>query len=946
MWVSADPGCGKSVLSRFLVEEELCSVKSQESLPATVCFFFFKDDNDEQKSASAALCALLHQILSQRKSLVRHAMPAFEANGKKLREMFHTLWNILIAVAADPACGNVVCIIDALDECEEVSRHPFLESLVRFFSKSTDTEEKSFLKTIVTSRPYPAIERKLDPLQKVHFGKFRLKAEDETDDITNDIERVVRARVKTIGSMKTIAGATLADLEERLIKNADRTFLWVTLILDIIENSDESSVSDINQTISTLPSEVDAVYNNILRHSRDEGKARKILHIVVAAARPFSLKEMNVAYAIASRGSSGSQNGLQPSIESTVRGICGLFVKVVNKRFYLVHQTAKEFLAKPSNCSASSLGRWKYSLDPAESNLVLAKICISYLLFDIFESHPLVIDPNVERADLKKAVDQYTNGHDFLDYAANHWAVHFRGAKTEETAMLESILEVCDTRSARFLTWFQVHWITIHSSSRCPQGFTELMVGSYFGHETVVRLLLDKGAAVDAKDDLAGRTPLSWAAARGHEAVARLLLDKGAAVDVKDDLAGRTPLSWAAEGGHEAVVRLLLDKGAAVDGKDTKYGRTPLSLATERGHEAVVRLLLDKGAAVDAKDDMAGQTPLSRAAERGHEAVARLLLDRGAAVDAEDTHGRTPLSWAAEGGHEAVARLLLDKGAAVDAKDTHGRTPLSWAAEDGPEAVVRLLLDKGAAVDAKDDMSGRTPLSWAAEDGPEAVVRLLLDRGAAVDAKDTKYGRTPLSRAAALGNRAVVRLLLDEGAAVDGKDTKYGRTPLWWAAARRCEAVVRLLLDKGAAVDVKETKYGLTPLSLAAARGYEAMVRLLLAAVDGEDTQDGRTPLSLAAERGHEVVVWLLLDKGAAVDAKDTRDGRTPLSWAAEGGHEAVVRLLLDKGATVDTKDDLAGRTPVSWAAEGGHEVVVRLLQPAAIKNISSQHPQPPHHAP
>jgi hypothetical protein len=155
---------------------------------------------------------------------------------------------------------------------------------------------------------------------------------------------------------------------------------------------------------------VDAVYNNILRHSRNEVKARKILHIVVAAARPLSLKEMNVAYAIESSDSSDLQNRLQPSIESTVRGICGLFVKVVDKKFYLVHQTA----------------------------------------------------------------------------------------------ILESILEACDTRSKRFMTWLQVYWTTVSTYSWCPQGFTELTVGSYFGHETVVQLLLDKGAAVDAKDDRCG----------------------------------------------------------------------------------------------------------------------------------------------------------------------------------------------------------------------------------------------------------------------------------------------------------------------------------------------------------------------------------------------------------------------------------------------------------
>ena len=52
-----------------------------------------------------------------------------------------------------------------------------------------------------------------------------------------------------------------------------------------------------------------------------------------------------------------------------------------------------------------------------------------------------------------------------------------------------------------------------------------------------------------------------WAAEMGHEAVVKLLLEKGADVESKDDV-GQTPLSWAARGGHKAVVKLLLEKGA------------------------------------------------------------------------------------------------------------------------------------------------------------------------------------------------------------------------------------------------------------------------------------------------------------------------------------------------------------------------------------------------
>lgn len=57
-------------------------------------------------------------------------------------------------------------------------------------------------------------------------------------------------------------------------------------------------------------------------------------------------------------------------------------------------------------------------------------------------------------------------------------------------------------------------------------------------------------------EDKGGFAPLCWAAAEGHEAVVRLLVDAGAAVDAIDR-EGVTPLLCAAAEGHEAVVKLL-----------------------------------------------------------------------------------------------------------------------------------------------------------------------------------------------------------------------------------------------------------------------------------------------------------------------------------------------------------------------------------------------------
>src|SRR5438045_170711 len=50
---------------------------------------------------------------------------------------------------------------------------------------------------------------------------------------------------------------------------------------------------------------------------------------------------------------------------------------------------------------------------------------------------------------------------------------------------------------------------------------------------------------------------MEWA-----QGMVKLLLEKGAKLETKDEEYGQMLLSWAAEYGHEAVVKLLLEKGA------------------------------------------------------------------------------------------------------------------------------------------------------------------------------------------------------------------------------------------------------------------------------------------------------------------------------------------------------------------------------------------------
>ena len=106
-----------------------------------------------------------------------------------------------------------------------------------------------------------------------------------------------------------------------------------------------------------------------------------------------------------------------------------------------------------------------------------------------------------------------------------------------------------------------------------------------------IKLLLDNGADVHARDDYA----LRRASGKGYTEIVKLLLDRGADVDAYDGCA----LRWASEKRHTEIVKMLLDKGADV------RNNAALRRASDKGHTEIVKLLLDNGADVHALDNLA-----------------------------------------------------------------------------------------------------------------------------------------------------------------------------------------------------------------------------------------------------------------------------------------------------------------------------------------------------
>ena len=92
-------------------------------------------------------------------------------------------------------------------------------------------------------------------------------------------------------------------------------------------------------------------------------------------------------------------------------------------------------------------------------------------------------------------------------------------------------------------------------------GDQDLLAAVRKGDAAAVKVLLDGGLPVDTKFRY-DRTALSFAADRGHADIVRLLLDRGANVNAPDTFYQATPLVWAAQNEHVEVVKILLARGA------------------------------------------------------------------------------------------------------------------------------------------------------------------------------------------------------------------------------------------------------------------------------------------------------------------------------------------------------------------------------------------------
>ena len=453
------------------------------------------------------------------------------------------------------------------------------------------------------------------------------------------------------------------------------------------------------------------------------------------------------------------------------------------------------------------------------------------------------------------------------------------------------------------------------------------------GHESLAKLLIERGESYNNTLDEQRVTMLHLACLHGMTSIAAYLLTHGANPNAKsfDDW---TPVHIAVQSGHLATLTLLLGKGG--DPSAAKSGGfTPLHLAAQCGHLDVAKMLLEFKRDLDpAPLSESRSTPLFLAASNGHVGLFDYLNEKQPTVQATAA-GWLPVHAAASSGNLELIDRLKDRSN-LYAETKTGRLAIHIAASNGHVGAVEKYLDLGIPVDIgcrdlnapADSSAGKsiTPLSLAIVSGSKALVTLLLQRRANISVLNYK-NQSLLHRVAQAGHREIFDLLREQ---LDphAEDLDQ-RTPLMLAAQGGHKQIIEFYLQAGdskIAIN-KEDKFGWTALLLAL-RGEHKEISLTLieagANVAHVSHGDSFASAHYAAFVDDEQIFEKLLNGGASLTLQ-TSEGSSPLHYAAQFGKMISIRFLLRNNVDVNVQSEY-GNTPLNLASKGFNTEAVKLL--------------------
>ena len=937
LWCNGPPGVGKSVLSSIVIDH-IQSERASDRNDVGLAFAYFRHDqsdssNAENSIATHVIATLLKQLARRVEEFPKELVDAFNSQYKNDRNPTFDFCVRSFHLLASRFTESFV-VIDALDECNEISRGLMLDFLYGI------TKIMPSIKLFITSRLESTIAESILALKvptiEIHARHVTRDIAEYVNGRLNLLTEPWPERVKPRSRFLRLQDPSTKDrIFDALVGNSNGVFLWVDLQLDNIcrQKNDE----DILEVLLSLPAELNETYTRIFKQIRKEARplqqlARKCLMWVLHARQPISLYELRDA--ISTTENCISRSDLEKNrrkyttfdIMDACRHLLVSESPYFDENYHgmatirLLHYSVAEYLYMDNGAIADD-AIFSMLRDPILVERELATTCVIFLQLVYLGDGPA--------ATFQDMLDRSTGERDqFSWYCAWHFDEHLAGAKLVDSrlrAHIDKLLAMVSTAlaalaqlrhmSKKYTTpeFERFDWLitprTLILTSRLSE-FSQILDDPRWCQGDIDPVAIHEACANGSLDQ-----------------VRRLLLLNLSPNET--NRSGQTPFSIAILREDVPIVELLLQFQADVDQSVPDYIFTALEISSSHGSLSLVDLLLQYGAK-GVEGDSTFSEALFRAIYNYHSEAAEFLLHRGA-IPTERC-----LLHAAEYDMDSVVEAILEAGVDPNCAELNGegrRTamrPLYSAAFGRRTQVVRLLLKYGALTEIKGGHYG-TALQAAACGGDLEIVKILIEHGAAIDKSDGEYG-TALAASALGRDKEMARVLLDVGADVNILGGTYGsalgasvvdhnlfRRPRGYSDVTVKVPfddgdITAMILDAGANISVQGPEALGQAIGHGNVRAVEALLKKGCQLACIPQVLD-RAPLSLASSAD---LVKLLIQHGA--DPNDSQHDNPSLRRAAIGGYEDVVKFLVEAGADIDFLGTLHA------ACYGANSNIVKLL--------------------
>jgi len=457
--ITGKPGCGKSVLLAFL---------RRRNAKGTVAFFACKQSDSLRNSPKAILSSLLRQILLDQPNLFRHVIPRSpSSDGWTYHQLLESFQGVL--TSADNT--GITCMIDALDECPEVTRRKFVKDLTQLSDLIGRKDSTGYSRIVISARNYADI----------HFPSAVQLDLDFAPRMREDLASFIDLKVGELIAARPHYRPDAHEICESLMRRANGMYRLVELVVLDLEYMTDSSPMSVRQTLHSVPRDIGELYDKIWSRipARDLERAKTIFQWILCSLSPLSLDAIQIAIAVSSTTGAFKHADIKRKIPHDVSGdLLGLFGPLVKIDSFVdvSHPSVRDHFLTQNAPFHQQLFGVRYLSQRNEANANIAITCLRYL-------NSIAVD-----------TPQNFTASDFLSYSLKHFAKHVSEASAQSDELDAEVVAFFE--NGYFTNeWEQSipHELILAPGNYTPRIRDPLSFACYYGRTGLVRTYLSTG---------------------------------------------------------------------------------------------------------------------------------------------------------------------------------------------------------------------------------------------------------------------------------------------------------------------------------------------------------------------------------------------------------------------------------------------------------------------